>query len=619
MATKKPRRKSSRPSPPPAPAPGEGAPGADERHPRPLLRRDGWVSLDGAWQFTLDRDAAVAAPGDVEYDTTITVPFAPETPASGVGCEGFVRRCWYRRGFTVPQAADGIENRRVLLHFGAVDYRARVWVNGRLAVEHEGGYLPFHADITDLADGGGEQEVVVCCDDDPHDLAKPRGKQDWHEQAHSIWYPRTTGIWQTVWLEAVPATRVGALRWTPDLGRGEVRLDASVLGPRPESRGHRLAVTLRHDGRVLCDDVCSVGPDGSVRRAFPVAPSGAEDFAVDLLWTPEHPRLIDAELRLLDADGHAVDTVRSYTALRSVAVDGDRFLLNRRPRTLRLVLDQGYWPGGGMTPPDDDGYRRDVELVKALGFDGVRMHQKLESPRFLYWADRLGLMVWGEMPSPYVFTPTSVRRTMAQWAEAVERDAGHPCVVAWVPINESWGAPDLPTSGPQRSFVRAMYEMTRALDPTRPVVGNDGWELDASDITAVHDYDADPERIAERYRVATEAELVAMLKRERPGHRRLVLEDYEPRDRPVMLTEFGGIACSDRGGDWGYSAAASGDELLERYTRLLAAVRSLPKLAGWCYTQFTDTYQEANGLLRMDRTPKADPDALRRAVTGGTA
>ena len=594
-----------------------GLASADGLHPRPLLRRDGWVSLDGEWEFAADRDAAAAGPDAVAFDRTIRVPFAPETPASGVGVEGFLRRCWYRRTFTPPTVPGVPEGGRLLLHFAAVDYLARVWVNGRLAVEHEGGYLPFHADITDLlrdGGGGGEQEVVVRADDDPHDLAKPRGKQDWHERAHSIWYPRTTGIWQTVWLEPVPATRLGSLRWTPDLERGEVRLDAAVLGPRPDA--HRLAVTLRHDGRVLCDDVCSIGPDGSVRRAFPVAPSGAEDFAIDLLWTPEHPRLIDAELRLLDPRGRATDTVRSYTALRSVAVDGDRFLLNRRPRTLRLVLDQGYWPESGMTPPDDDGYRRDVELVKQLGFDGVRMHQKLESPRFLYWADRLGLMVWGEMPSPYVFTPTGVRRTLTQWADAVERDASHPCVVAWVPINESWGAPDLPTSGPQRAFVRAMYELTRALDPTRPVVGNDGWEVAASDITALHDYDADPGRIAARYRVATEAELVEMLERERPGHRRLILEGYRPHDRPVMLTEFGGIAYSDRGDDWGYSRVGSGEEFLARYERLLAAVRSLPKLAGWCYTQLTDTYQEANGLLRMDRTPKADLDALRRATAG---
>ena len=593
MAKSNPRKKSAPPPPP---------------HPRPTLRRDGWQSLDGEWRFALDREAKLSSPKDVMFDATIRVPFAPETPASGVNADGFIRRCWYRRTFGVPKLKGG----RLLLHFGAVDYAARVWVNGRLAIEHEGGYLPFVADVTDLLTGG-ENEVTVRADDDPHDLAKPRGKQDWHEAAHSIWYARTTGIWQSVWLEPVPATRVAALRWTPDLPRGEVRLDATVEGDHPA--GCRLAVRLSHGGRTLCDDECSVAADGSVRRTFPVAPTGAEDFAIDLLWSPEHPNLIDADVRLL-REGKEVDRVESYTAMRSVAVDGDRFLLNRRPRTLRLVLAQGYWPDGGLTPPDDDALRRDVELVKQLGFDGVRMHQKIECPRFLYHADKLGLLVWGEMPSPYVFTPTGVRRATAQWAEAIERDVSHPCVVAWVPVNESWGAPDLPTRPEQRAFVRAMYELTKALDPTRPVVGNDGWEIEASDVTAVHDYDADPDRIAARYAVATEAELIDALGRERPGHRRLILEDYQPGDRPVMLTEFGGIAYSEGAGDWGYSRAATSEEFAERYARLLAAVRSLPKLAGWCYTQFTDTYQEANGLLTMDRTPKADLEVLRKATAG---
>ena len=347
-----------------------------------MLRRDGWVCLDGEWRFALDRDAGVSSPDGVTFDATIRVPFAPETPASGVNADGFIRRCWYRRTFAAPPLPDG---GRLLLHFGAVDYRARVWVNNRLAVEHEGGYLPFHADVTDLLDGG-ENEITVQADDDPHDLAKPRGKQDWHEAAHSIWYPRTTGIWQTVWLEPVPATRVAGLRWTPDVARGEVRLEATVAGDDPA--GCRLAVRLSHNGRMLCADESSVAAGGTVRRVFPVQPSGAiDDVLAALAWSPEHPNLIDANVRLL-RDGGEVDRVESYTALRSVAIDGDRFLLNRRPRTLRLVLAQGYWPDGGLTPPDDDALRRDVELVKALGFDGVRMHQKIECPRFLHHADK---------------------------------------------------------------------------------------------------------------------------------------------------------------------------------------------------------------------------------------
>jgi hypothetical protein len=278
------------------------------------------------------------------------------------------------------------------------------------------------------------------------------------------------------------------------------------------------------------------------------------------------------------------------------------------------VLNQGYWPDTGATAPGDEALRRDVELVKELGFDGVRMHQKIESRRFLYWADRLGLFVWEEMPSPYAFDPITVRRTTAQWAEAITRDASHPCIIAWVPMNESWGAPDLPASLAQRGFVAAMYHLTKALDPTRPAIGNDGWEIEFSDITAIHDYDSSPQRIASRYRVETEDDLVRMLQRERPGYRRLVLEGYTPHDRPVMLTEFGGIAFSARAGDWGYSRARTATEFARRYTELMAAVRSVQKLAGFCYTQFTDTYQEANGLLYMDRSPKAPLARLRAGL-----
>ncbi len=578
-------------------------------YPRPLLERIQWQSLDGQWDFSLDREAAWGDPAQVRWPgKTIRVPYAPETPASGIAAEGFFRRCWYRRTLPRPELADG---QRVLLHFEAVDYEARVWVNGGLAVTHEGGYTPFSADITELL-VDGEQEIVVCADDDPHDLRKPRGKQDWQEQAHSIWYPRTSGIWQSVWLEIAPPTHLAGLRWTPDLERGEIRMVATIAGPAPAE--HRLEVTLLHDGRELCRDTCSIPADGEVRRALPVCPSGAEDFAIDLLWTPEHPRLIAADLRLLDAGGQAVDAAKSYTAMRSVGIDGDRFVLNRRPRALKMVLDQGYWPATGLTAPDDDALRRDVELVKELGFDGVRKHQKIESRRFLYWADRLGLFVWEEMPSPYTFDPLTVRRTTRQWAEAIQRDSSHPCIVAWVPMNESWGAPDLPTSPHQRAFVACMYHLTKALDPTRPVVGNDGWEIEYSDITAIHDYDADPGRIAQRYQVTTEDDLIRMLQRERPGYRRLVLGGYMPHDRPVMLTEFGGIAFSARAGDWGYSRARSARELAARYRELMAAVRSVPKLAGFCYTQFTDTYQEANGLLYMDRTPKAGMPELRGAL-----
>jgi hypothetical protein len=280
-----------------------------------------------------------------------------------------------------------------------------------------------------------------------------------------------------------------------------------------------------------------------------------------------------------------------------------------------MVLDQGYWPDTGLTPPDDEALRRDVELAKAMGFNGVRKHQKIEDPRYLYWADKLGLLVWEEMPSAYRFTDRSIHRVSREWIAAIERDTSHPCIIAWVPINESWGVPNLPTSAAERHYVQGLYHLTKTLDPTRPVIGNDGWESVATDIIGIHDYDSDPERIAKRYRA--DEVLPRLFKRERPGGRLLVLEGDRPHEQPIMLTEFGGITLSKEGKAWGYSRAQSPRDFEGRYTELLRVVNALGLFAGLCYTQFADTYQEANGLLYADRTPKFPLDRMARATNGG--
>ncbi|WP_439622795.1 glycoside hydrolase family 2 protein [Gemmata sp.] len=590
--------------------------GTWQNHPRPQHRRRRWTSLDGEWDFAIDPTSRWTAPGEVKWDRRIRVPFAPETAASGIGDSGFYERCWYRLRFRPPALADG---EHLHIHFGAVDYEALVWANGTPVATHRGGYTPFRADITAAA-RTGEVEIVVRADDDPHDLAKPRGKQDWQLRPHSIWYPRTTGIWQSVWIEPVPATRVGKLRWTPTLDRWEIALDTYIVsdagGPPPDDL--RLRVVLSVGAAVLADDTYRVIA-GEVQRRIALSDPGIDDYRNELLWSPERPTLIQAHLQLLSAAGHTLDEVWSYTALRSIAMQGDRFVLNGRPLTLRLVLDQGYWAETGQTPPDDAALRRDVEVTKAMGFNGVRKHQKIEAPRYLYWADALGLLVWEEMPSAYRFTPQSVERLAAEWLAVIERDRSHPCVIAWVPFNESWGVPDLPDSPAQRHYVRALYHLTKTLDPTRPVVGNDGWESVATDVIGIHDYDDQLARIAARYGATDD--LARLFRRERPGGRMLVLgegPDQRHPDHPVVLTEFGGIAFSPDAGTWGYSQASSAAVFAERYARLLAVVRSMPVLAGFCYTQFADTYQEANGLLYADRTPKFPLEEIARATRGPT-
>ncbi len=590
-------------------------------YPRPQLRRAEWSTLDGEWDCAIDPRAELSGPGLVVWNASITVPFAPETAASGIGDTGFYCAVWYRRRFARPQIK---QNERLILHFGAVDYNATIWVNGVEVGRHQGGYTPFSIEITPVLALDGLQEIVVRAEDDPADLEKPRGKQDWNLEPHSIWYPRTTGIWQSVWMEVVPEVRIQTLHWTCSLERWEIGLEAHMHGALP--KGASLAVVMRAGDEVLVrdrywfvNDTLGAGSRsaGELHRRIALSDPGIDDFRNDLLWSPTKPTILDVDLDLLDAEGAVLDTVKSYTALRSIAIQGDRFILNGRPWPLRLVLDQGYWEKSGQTAPNSDAFLRDILLVKALGFNGVRKHQKIEDPRFLYWADHLGLLVWEEMPSAYRYTQRSVERLTREWMDVLKRDWSHPCIVSWVPFNESWGVPDLPESAAQRHYIQALYHLTKTLDPSRPVVGNDGWESVATDIIGIHDYDDQPARIARRYGIDEVA--ARLFKFERPGGRLLRLSESQISQQPIVLTEFGGIALRHEGDrTWGYSTCRTPEELLERYSALLEVVRQLPTLAGFCYTQFTDTFQEANGLVYADRTPKIPLDKVALVTSGST-
>jgi Glycosyl hydrolases family 2, TIM barrel domain/Glycosyl hydrolases family 2, sugar binding domain len=576
-------------------------------YPRPQLRRASWVSLNGLWEFAVDRHAAWRHPREVSWNARIQVPFSPETAQSGIGDTSFLRACWYSTPLVLPTIAEGD---RILLHFGAVDYAATVWIDGRCLGGHEGGYTPFTFDITGCSDQS-PVELVVRAEDDPQDLAKPRGKQDWQVAPHSIWYPRTTGIWQSVWMEVVPGIAIENLRWTANIERWEVGLECRLSGP--ERDGLRLHTRLTVGDHLIADDTYSV-VNGEVHRRIALSDPGIDDYRNELLWYPESPTLIHASVELWADRGQLVDTVASYTALRSVGTQRDRFVLNNRPYRQRLVLDQGYWPESGMTAPDDEALRRDVELAKAMGFNGVRKHQKLEDPRYLYWADVLGLLVWAEMPSAYRFTQQSVQRVTREWTAAIARDASHPCVVAWVPVNESWGVPNLPDNPAERHYVRALYHLTHTLDPTRPVIGNDGWESVATDIIGIHDYDPDPERLARRYHA--DEGLPRLFSRERPGGRLLVLEGERHSELPIVLSECGGIALSTQTGAWGYTRATTAEELGELYRRLMSALDSIGLVSGFCYTQFADTYQETNGLLDAYRRSKIPLEQIAAATRG---
>ncbi len=600
----------------------------DGEYPRPLLCRDQWTSLDGTWEFGFD-DADVGLArrwfiGSTELPERIEVPFPPESSASGLGRTEFHSVVWYRRRLALDDLApDGLDGRRLLVHFGAVDYATRVWCDGHLVAAHEGGQTPFTADVTDALHHESTSHVlVVRVEDDPLDPEQARGKQDWQERPHGIWYERTTGIWQTVWAECVPEHRVDDVVWTPDPTSG---LSGEITVSRRPTRPTVVEVTVSLKEEVLADQ--SIPVQGRT-VAVDLAIEALHDERVRdrLLWSPEQPTLVDIEIRLRDtATGEVLDVITSYAGLRSVGVASGAFLLNGDPYFLRAVLNQGYRPETHLAARDTAELRREVETIKELGFNCVRLHQKAEDPRWLSWADRLGLLVWGESASAYAFSPTAVTRFVAEWTAIVKRYRSHPALAVWVPMNESWGVPELATSPAQQSYSRALAQLTRAVDPTRPVVSNEGWEHVDSDILGLHDY-GDAEAMRARYSDRAMLSDVVLRTTHSPHGRPIVLGGAQERaflagSTPVMVTEFGGVSLPHDAGDeesWGYSTAASESEYADLLLRQFEALRASSELAGFCYTQFLDTGQETNGLLFPDGKPKLPVETIREIVTGET-
>jgi beta-galactosidase/beta-glucuronidase len=603
----------------------------DGSHPRPQLLRDEWTDLSGTWQFAFDDadaglDAGWAGLTDLGDRTVfgrdVTVPYPPESPASGIGDTAPHAVFWYRRRLRLDDVAGAgavaAHGHRVVLHLGAVDHSAQVWLDGALLGVHEGGQTPFSFDVTRALSPDADHVLVVRAHDDPRDVTQPRGKQDWQDEPHDIWYHRTSGIWQPVWCEVVPAVAVEHLAWTPDVPGACVQLGVTL---REAPAGPvTVAVRLELEGRLLAEHTVRVeARHATTTIAVPALLNGQGRPA--LLWSPEHPRLVDAAVRVLDGTGEQVlDEVSSYLGLRSAAVGGRAFLLNGLPYRVRSVLAQGYWPTSHLAAPDAAALRREVELIRELGFNAVRVHQKVEDPRFLHWADRLGLLVWGETANAYAFTPEAVRRLTTEWLAVLHRDVSHPCIVTWVPVNESWGVRDVAGRPDQQAYLTALAALTRAVDPSRPVVSNDGWEHTDSDLWTVHDYTGSGAVLLQRY-----GSTDALDRLDEPGAagRRIRLPGGAERGQPLVLTEFGGVRYTpalpaeqaDRR-TWGYSTAVDAEDFARRLADLLAAVHASEVLAGFCYTQLTDTRQEANGLLDEDRVPKLPVERLRSIITG---
>ena len=572
-------------------------------HPRPDRLREHWTTLNGPWRFAFDREKA----GEKEawyrkkdYPLTIQVPFAYQSKLSGIHSLEHCDVVWYERDVALPREMKGM---RRLLHFGAVDYRADVWLDGQYLGSHEGGYTPFTFDVTCLTEGKDAVRLTVRCQD-RLDFDQPRGKQSFRPEPFSCWYTPVTGIWQSVWLEGVGEYYPVDFRLTPHLETGSLKVEIE-LNELPRDGAIRLTASY-HGGEEARQETRVTG-DRFVQTELYLRHN--ETLEGIHQWRPGRPELYDLTIETV-AEGQVCDRVETYFGMREVGVLNGHVMLNQNTFYQRLILDQGYWPDGLLTAPSDEALKKDVELTLKMGYNGARKHQKFEDPRYLYWADHLGLAVWGELPSAYWLRDSEKRNMMRDLGEAIRRDYNHPCLIAWVPLNESWGVPFIRRQKEAQQLADALYHLAHCLDGTRLVSGNDGWEQASTDLFTVHDYTAWPEELGSLY----ESE-ESLLSGAPSSNRMLTAAGYRHEGKPRLMTEYGGIALQkDAGnGNWGYNGAVRDEEsFLRRFEAITQAFKHMPGFCGYCYTQLTDVFQEVNGLLDMDRNPKVDLEEIRR-------
>lgn len=557
-----------------------------KEYPRPQFRRYNWQSLNGEWEFGFGEKK--------NYDRKINVPFSYQWEASGIGDKAVHDTVWYKRTFKIDRENKG---QRAFLCFNAADYETDVWVNGNHAIKHIGGFTPFKADITQYLKDG-ENEITVRCID-TLETSVPRGKQSWTGEPFTCFYYPNTGIWGSVWIEFFNEDCIENYSLQSDIDNRRVYGYIETL----YSKADEAEIILTFKGKVLKKQKFSL--DGKRTNYSISLADNAFDFG-ELLWWVDNPNLINVDY-VLYKDNKAVDRAHTRIGLRKISIENGKICLNGRPLYQRLILDQGYWNESGLTPPSAEALKKDIELSKAMGFNGARKHQKLEDPYYYYYAEELGFLVWAEMPSAYTFCDKEVKAITQEWQEIVNAAKNFTSVIAYVPLNESWGTREIKTNKEQQNFTRSLYYLTKSIDDTRIISTNDGFEtIEESDILGIHDYDI---KNAEEFSVKYNGNYDGMY----PQGWALFADGHKYKGQPVLLTEFGGIAfvSEQKGEAWGYgNGAKNAEELLERLEQLINGIAQT-EFQGYCYTQLTDVQQEVNGLLYADRTPKVDLNNLK--------
>lgn len=577
-------------------------------YPRPQFERNAWINLNGEWTYSFDFGGSGLEREwfkSTGFDQKIIVPFCPESKLSGVEYKDFINHMWYHRTISIPQ---DWANKQVLLNFGAVYYKSEIYIDGVFAARHFGGTSSFQVDITPYVKAGQTHNLVVYVESDVRSTHQPSGKQNLQFASYGCNYTRTTGIWQTVWMEAVHPEGLQSVQMIPDIDQQQL-----IIRPRfYKELGGKLEVTLKDNGKVVSKETVAANSLSTV--ILPVKKMKT--------WSPENPFLYDVELRVIDKAGNVVDEVKSYAGMRKVHIEGKKIYLNNQPYYQRLVLDQGFYPDGIWTAPSDEALKKDIQLSMEVGFNGARLHQKVFEERFYYWADKLGYLTWGEASSWGMDCNDieTARNFITEWTEIVERDRNHPSILIWTPTNEEFW----PDRVQYPRLMQDLYKLTKAIDPTRPFHGTSGGSHIATDIWTVHNYEQDPAKLKEllyndgKLMEAPKWEIQLMPKN--IGFNGLKYTDQYTfpqykHDMPYLIDEFGGIKWnpsqqmeSAQNTSWGYGEPPH--SLEEFYARLEGLVNTVLSLSdhvwGYCYTQLTDVEQEQNGIYYYDRSPKFD-------------
>ena len=570
-----------------------------KEYPRPQLFRPKYQLLNGAWDFAFgDNLTDGQMCGGFANQMKINVPFSYQSALSGIGIEERHDTVWYSRSLMLDE--DQLSG-RVILHLEGCDYETFVWVNGVLIGSDRGGYHRLSFDCTKALKLGENKITIKACDD--YSVEKPRGKQRSKDENYGCWYTDTTGIFKTAWVEFVPNVYLTDMIIEPDAKSGTVDFRCVF---NSELKNACLSADIYYHGEKIASR--NILFDGSA-ASLGIGLNQREELH---LWDISEPDLYEVQLILSDDSG-VLDFVSSYFGVRTIETKNGKIYLNGKELYQKLALDQGYWRSGLLTPPSEEALVQDIIDMSDMGFNGVRKHQKMEDERYLYYADIMGFIVWAEMPSMYKNTENSRKTFEREWFLSVHQQRNHPSVLTWVPFNESWGIEEVRTDKTVQDFVNDIYHKTKAVDKTRPVVTNDGWEHTISDILTIHHYEQDGQKLHSYYDTLEKC----CLNKWECHDRGAFADGYEYAGQPIIISEFGGTAfVSDTTGDnWGYGVGVKNlDEFYARFASLIDAIDSLPYSCGYCYTQVTDVQQEVNGLLDFDHKSKFDKKRMKEIL-----